>query len=46
MGKGKNRDAGKQIASSVNPQGRTEDSADQQAHSKLEERAKKSNTKL
>ncbi|MYL32265.1 small, acid-soluble spore protein L [Pontibacillus yanchengensis] len=45
MSKRKNQNKGK-MSSNVNPQGFTEDKADQQPKSKLEERAKKSNTKL
>lgn len=33
-------------ASSVNPQGNSEDAADQQPKSQLEQRAKKKNTKI
>ncbi|GFZ82719.1 hypothetical protein GCM10010978_24250 [Compostibacillus humi] len=36
----------KRVNSSVNPQGLTEDEADQQPKSQLEQRAKKKNTKL
>jgi len=35
-----------QVISSVNPQGLTEDVADQQPKSQLEQRAKKKNTKV
>ncbi|MRG85845.1 small, acid-soluble spore protein L [Salinibacillus xinjiangensis] len=41
----KNRTKG-QRASNVNPQGLTEDVADQQPRSQLEQRAKKKNTKI
>ncbi|WP_110943505.1 small, acid-soluble spore protein L [Virgibacillus senegalensis] len=44
MAKEKKRDRG-QAAPSVNPQGLSEDTADQRPHSDLEAKAKKSNTK-
>ncbi|SEB07059.1 small acid-soluble spore protein L (minor) [Thalassobacillus cyri] len=40
-----NRSKG-QAAPNINPQGLTEDKADQQPDSQLEQRAKKSNTKI
>lgn len=46
MSKRKNKNRGTKISSSVNPQGNSEDVADQQAKSQLEERAKKKNTKI
>ncbi len=36
----------KRVVTSVNPQGMTEDIANQEPKTKLEERAKKSNTKI
>ncbi|KGX87775.1 small, acid-soluble spore protein L [Pontibacillus litoralis] len=45
MSKRNNQNRGKAIAPNVNPQGYTEDAAEQQPHSELEQRAKKKNTK-
>lgn len=36
----------RKINSSVNPQGQSEDKADQRPHSELEDKAKKTNTKI
>ncbi|WP_102027411.1 small, acid-soluble spore protein L [Salirhabdus sp. Marseille-P4669] len=46
MGKQRKHRAGGQRALAVNPQGHTEDVADQQPVSQLEQRAKKKNTKI
>ncbi|MCM3741858.1 small, acid-soluble spore protein L [Oceanobacillus luteolus] len=40
------KNKGKKARSSVNPQGHSEDVADQQPKSQLEQRAKKRNTKI
>ncbi|MBM7646817.1 small acid-soluble spore protein L (minor) [Scopulibacillus daqui] len=44
--KEENRTHSGKVASSVNPQGLSEDAADQQPKSQLEQRAKKKNTKI
>ncbi len=46
MGKQRKHRAGGQRQLSVNPQGLTEDVADQSPRSQLEQRAKKKNTKI
>lgn len=46
MSKKQNNYNKKRARTSVNPQGLTEDTADQQPKSQLEQRAKKKNTKI
>ncbi|AIF42624.1 hypothetical protein X953_04665 [Virgibacillus sp. SK37] len=46
MSKKRNNYSNKQVQSSVNPQGLTEDEAEQRPKSQLEQRAKKKNTKI
>lgn len=46
MGKKEEYDNRGKVASNVNPQGLTEDKADQRPKSELEQRAKKRNTKI
>lgn len=45
MGKNQNKNRG-QVITSINPQGYTEDKANQAPKTELEERSKKSNTKI
>ncbi|MBD8005354.1 small, acid-soluble spore protein L [Bacillus norwichensis] len=46
MKRNDNVQSNKRVVTSVNPQGMTEDIANQEPKTKLEERAKKSNTKI